>query len=435
MSNLVDVADTMQTVLEEEANKLARETEFIKRQRKFSGASFAQALVFGWMANPESSLEELQQAAAAAGVEVSAQAIDQRFTEEAATFMIRLLETAISQVVSADAPAAVELFERFTGVYLDDGSVISLPVELASKWEGCGGTNGVTAAMKLQFSFDMKYGRIRGLWLRPGKEPDASSPSQRAALLAYALRIQDKGFHSITVMKRFLTQHIYCLCPFKLGVNTYTADGQPLDLVAFLEAQTADEIDLSIQFGARERFACRLLAQRVSEEVAEARREKMVKEAKAKGRVPSQQALALAGWTLLVTTVPRFLLSVSEGMVLYRVRWQIELIFKLWKSLFLVDEWRSEKPWRILCEIAAKLLVVIVQHWIFLTTCWRYADKSLFKAAETIKKFAFALARVLSSRGQLCEVLFVIKRCLDSGCRVQKRKSKPATFQRLLNTS
>ncbi len=39
------------------------------------------------MANPESSLEELQQAAAAVGVEVSAQAIDQRFTKDAATFM------------------------------------------------------------------------------------------------------------------------------------------------------------------------------------------------------------------------------------------------------------------------------------------------------------------------------------------------------------
>jgi len=435
MSNLVDIADAMQTVLKEEANRLAKETEFIKRQRKFSGASFAQTLVFGWMANPESSLEELQQAAAAAGVDVTAQAIDQRFTKEAATFMIELLETAVTQAMSAETPTAIELFEQFSGVYLDDGSVISLPVELASEWEGCGGTSGATAAMKLQFSFDIKYGRIRGLWLRPGKEPDASSPSQSAVLPAYSLRIQDKGFHSIVVMKRFLEEYVYCLCPLKLGVNIYDASGQPLDLVTYLQAQTADEVDLSVQFGAKQRFICRLLAQRVPEDVAEARREKIREEARDKGRAPSKQALALAGWTLLVTTVPHALLSVAEAMMLYRVRWQIELMFKLWKSLFLVDEWRSEKPWRILCEVAAKLLVVIVQHWIFLTTCWQYADKSLMKAAATIKKFAFAIARVFPWRSQLCAVLCDIKRCLASGCRVQKRKRKPATFQHLMNTS
>jgi hypothetical protein len=435
MSNICDIAEALQKVLQEEAERLGRATGFIERQREFSGASFAQTLVFGWMANPSGSLEELQQTAATIGVEVSPQAIDQRFTAKAATFMRQVLEMAVSQALSAETPTAIELFERFTGVYVDDGSVISLPAALISEWEGCGGTFGATSAMKLQFSFDLKYGRIRGLWLRPGKEPDAKAPSQHAPLPAYSLRIRDKGFHSITVMQRFLTQHIYCLTPLKLGVKTYRADGQPLDLRAFLQEQTSDEVDVPIQFGASARFACRLLGQRVPNEVAEARRARIREQAQDKGRAPSEQALALADWTLLVTTVPPALLAVVEAMILYRVRWQIELIFKLWKSLFFVDEWRSENPWRILCEIMAKFVVVIAQHWIFLTTCWQYADKSLFKAAATIKKFAFALARVFPSREGLCEVLSDIKRCLDSGCRVQKRKSKPATFQRLLNTS
>jgi hypothetical protein len=435
MSNLGDVADALQTVLGEEANRLARATGFIQRQRKFSGASFVQTLVFGWMANPASSLEALQQAAATVGVAVSAQAIDQRFTAEAATFLIQVLEAAVTQAITAETPVAIEVFERFSGVYLDDGSVISLPVELASVWAGCGGTNGVSAALKVQFSVDLRYGRIRGLWLRPGKEPDASSPSQAAGLPRSAVRIQDKGFHSIAVMQRLRDQHRYCLCPFKCGVNTYTAGGDPFDLVALLETQQADEVDLPIQFGARARFGCRVLAQRVSAEVAEARRARIREQARANGQSPSARALALASWTVLVTTVPPELLSVVEAMILYRVRWQIELIFKLWKSLFLVDEWRTEHPWRILCEVVAKLLVVIVQHWLVLTTCWAYADKSLMKAAATLKKFAFALARVLSRRRLLCAVLRDIKRCLASGCRVQRRKRKPATFQRLLMLS
>jgi hypothetical protein len=36
----------------------------------------------------------------------------------------------------------------------------------------------------------------------------------------------------------------------------------------------------------------------------------------------------LARWTILVSNVPRELLSVTEAMELTRLRWQIELVFK-----------------------------------------------------------------------------------------------------------
>ena len=48
--------------------------------------------------------------------------------------------------------------------------------------------------------------------------------------------------------------------------------------------------------------------------------------------------------------------------------YNIELLFKLWKSQGRVDESRSTKPWRILCEVYAKLLAMLVQHWVFLVS-------------------------------------------------------------------
>jgi IS4 transposase len=79
-----------------------------------------------------------------------------------------------------------------------------------------------------------------------------------------------------------------------------------------------------------------------------------------------------------------------------RTRWQIELVFKLWKSEGRIDEWRSEKPFRILCELYAKLVVMIIQHWILLTS-WQYPDRSLFKSVKTIRKHAMNLAMAFAS--------------------------------------
>ena len=83
-------------------------------------------------------------------------------------------------------------------------------------------------------------------------------------------------------------------------------------------------------------------------------------------------------------------------MVLARVRWQIELMFKLWKSYGYIDQWRSEKPWRILCEVYAKLIAMIIQHWILLTGGWHYPKKSLVKASKVVVKHAFSIASALA---------------------------------------
>ena len=59
MSILKDVAKKIQTVLGPVADNLGKTTQFIKRQRKFTGSKFIKTLVFGFMQKPESTLDEL----------------------------------------------------------------------------------------------------------------------------------------------------------------------------------------------------------------------------------------------------------------------------------------------------------------------------------------------------------------------------------------
>ena len=169
-------------------------------------------------------------------------------------------------------------------------------------------------------------------------------------------------------------------------------------------------------------------------EIANQRRRKIRAEAQNRGRTPSKRQLALADWIVYASNVPEKLLNLSETLVLAKVRWQIELLFKLWKNHGKIDEWRTEKPWRILCELYAKLLAMLVQHWVFLVGCWQYANRSLQKAAKTVAKHAINLACAFASCcvQRLYEALEIIKRCLSFGCRMNKRKTKPNTYQLLL---
>jgi hypothetical protein len=143
--------------------------------------------------------------------------------------------------------------------------------------------------------------------------------------------------------------------------------------------------------------------------------------------------LTFADWTILVTNVPQDKLSLAEAMVLVRVRWQVELLFKLWKSHGKVDEWRTEKRWRILCETYAKLTAMILQHWLLLIGCWVHPNRSLVKAAQTVRAYAPMLSSALAGYIDLAVPIEQIQRCLAAGCRMNRRRKQPNTYQLLLN--
>src|SRR5258708_3899049 len=89
------------------------------------------------MQTPDASYSQLRHTAASLGVHVTNQAIEQRFSGASARLARALLDEAVGQVISSEA-CAPELLGRFNGVYLQDGTVISLPASLAEQWQGSG---------------------------------------------------------------------------------------------------------------------------------------------------------------------------------------------------------------------------------------------------------------------------------------------------------
>lgn len=434
MCSVPDVADALQNVLSTVANALGRKSGFVQRASKVTGALWVQTLVFTWLSKPQATLEEMAQTASLLGLPLSAQGVDARFTPQAARLLQQVLEQALGVLVQAE-PVLTPLLQRFTGVYLYDSTVIALPDVLASLWQGCGGRvdQGSAAALKVQVVLDLLHGSVQGT-LQAGRAQDKNAPTQAWNLPRGALKIADLGYFSVAVLAKLHTQGVFFLSRIQIGTKVALGDTF-FDLVevgARLRSQPGVLADLPVRLGAGQKLPCRLLAVRVPDKVAEERRRRLHYDAGRKGQAVSQARLSLADWNLFVTNAPAELLTLDEALVLVRARWQIELLFKLFKSAGgQVDVWRSHKPWRILCEVYAKLLALLVQHWLFLVSCWRFPDRSLVKARQTVARYALALAAAFACTPALRTALEALVRCLSRGCRVNTRKTKPNTCQLL----
>lgn len=426
MTTVTQVSQAMQTLLTEVADEAGMNSGFIQRRRKLSGASFVQTLVFGWMSNPQASLEELSQSAATCGVVVSGQGLDQRFNQRASQCLKQVLEGSVRMLLEAEG-GQVGFLGRFQGVYLLDSTIIGLPRGLQEVWSGCGNQNSGSAGLKIQTLLEYQRGSLR-FSLQPARRNDRYRQSDD--LPRGALRLADNGYFDLKHLQRLSERGVGWLTRIPAQVRLWDEAGGCWTLAAWLSAQTHETVDAWMRLGGQQQ-SVRLLATPVPEAVALERRARLRKEAKRRGGKVSEAALALAGWTLLATNLTADQLSWTEALILMRLRWQIELLFKLWKSHGQLDRWRSQHPWRILCELYAKLLMLVVQHWILLLGCWCALDRSLLKAAQTIRKQAFHLASVLTDTPRLLLALHAICTALAAGCRVQKRQTRPATFQLL----
>lgn len=434
MTTIPEVAHALRTVLRDVADATAQTSGFVQRRSKVTGSVFVRTVVFGWLANPQATVEQLSQTSAALGVPVSPQGLDQRFTPAAAACLEAVLGAAVGQVLAAD-PVAVPILRRFTGVYLQDSTTIGLPAALADRFPGCGNAStpaARSATLKLQVRLDLTSGALAGPVLHAGRTHDRAAPAVGAPLPPGSLHLADLGYFSLDALAALTATAVGWLSRLQVQTAVFDAAGGRREIPTWLAAQGQAAVDLPVTLGVHHRLPARLLAVRVPPAVAAERRRRLRAEARRRGQPISRSRVAWADWTILITNVPPEQLTLAEALVLYRARWQIELLFKLWKSHGGVSTWRSAKPWRILCEVYAKLLAMLVQHWLFLTSCWALPDRSLIKAAQTVRQHALLLAVASAALPRLRSALATLRRCLAQGARINKRRTAPHTYQLLL---
>jgi hypothetical protein len=383
MVRISEVQEALQLILVESATERGLTSGWQRRRGHLSASQFVQTLVWGFLEAPEATLGHLARVAHASGALVTPQALSQRFSDRSVDLLYGVLSDALGLLLEAE-PVAVALLGAFPGgVYLDDTTQIALPGAWQSRWDG----GGTAAALKLPTLVDLLRGGVQAE-LTPARQHDSATGLANGPFPAGSVVVEDTGYLDVPRMCRRQEHGVDTILPLRSNLVLCDAHHQRIDLLAWLQTQPPGPVERTVYV-----HGCPLRLVAVLASAATARRKRLSLRAdgQRRGRPPTGRALALAEWIVVLTTVPAEQATAAQVLTLMRLRWQIELLFKLWKDQGKLDETRGWKAERILTELYAKLLGLLIQHWIVLATGWQWADRSLVKAGQTIREYARCL--------------------------------------------
>jgi Transposase DDE domain len=208
-------------------------------------------------------------------------------------------------------------------------------------------------------------------------------------------------------------------------------DGTIEGLTDWLKRQAMDQIDQPVRLGTQKHLDCRLVAVRLPRKLAQQRLRELKKTLKKKGRTPSDRQRVPCQWLVLITDLAANRFTIDDIFSLYRVRWQIELLFKRWKSLAGLGRSRGHRAYRVLCETYAKLLGCLVQHWGTLLRGGPLSRTSTYQRAKQMRRFATKLATALEDLTALMQVVERLAARLRRLPAQAKSRRRPSTRQLL----
>jgi Transposase DDE domain len=430
MDIIQTVATTLQENLGKELDQLARDCQVVIREREFTGQSLLLMIVATLLHKPDATWTDFHLTAARLGLQITRTAVEKRFAagQPLVDFLRSALEQALQKSVAGN-PSSADLLQRFTAVLVGDATSIALPDELAVLFPGCGGALGTSrAALKLQVLWDLKTGQLVQLHVEPGRASDAKSPIAATEAEPGALLVYDLGYFDLSRFAALDDRQAKYISRLQHGTQVYDSDGNHLDLLAYLREQPTGLVDREVLLGVSEQLRCRLIAIRVPEEVANRRRQQAREKAKKKGRTPSAEYLELLGWSLFITNNSEEDLTWKAVVVLYRARWQIELLFKLWKSNNHLERSRAgASALEVLAVFYAKLLGVVLQHWILVATAG--PSRIMPKAALALREMVKALLLCLEDRVKMEEEMHRLAKVIENLGGTTNRKKDPSHAQ------
>ncbi|WP_406831635.1 IS4 family transposase [Wolbachia endosymbiont (group A) of Anomoia purmunda] len=355
MDRIACLSKDLNEFFNEKADEISIAVGFIKRKRKLNGSSFIKAMVFGNIGVGDCSIETMCQLLNEDSIEITKQGLD----------------------------------------------YISLPSSMEDMYKGYGSSyrdceSNTKSGIKLQLVFDYLNQALDKLNLIEGIRSDQGYRDYLNGLSANDLLIFDLCYFVPSSFKQIDEAGAYFVSRYKSDTNIYDIEtNQKIELLECLEGQSL--LEMEVLLGKEVKIKVRIICQKLTEEQSIIRR-RANKLAKSHGYTSSQKNQKLLDWSIFITNVPESKISAEQVLTVYRVRWQIELLFKLYKSHIRLDELKG-KPYRVLCELYAKLCAILIFHGI--VGCIKLKENtelSLTKAFIELKRRIRELFLALSSK-------------------------------------
>lgn len=370
-------------------NRLARKTGFIKRSRKLLASDFVNTLMFSFCNQANTSLPDIaadlnQQFS----VEISKEGLHKKFSAQAVMFLKELVKYQLSKQFSL--PADAELKKHFTGINIKDSSKFSLPGIYNGDYPGFGNFSKTNGLMNLQYEYDLVSGNWITLELTTIKTNDQQDSKQTiGSLYKGELYIRDLGYITPTYLKAVIEKEAGFLNRIPPQINVYTLDKKPIDwrkIAHKFNKTGVGALDMDVLIYQKELLGCRLVIERVTDDEYRKRLKHAERSAKKHGVGLSKEHKLKCRYNMFITNVSRAILPLEKIRRTYYLRWQIELVFKTWKSFFEINKLKKVKKERMECQLLAKLLWILL-NWRLFQSCNRYVQEQTPERGVSLLKF------------------------------------------------
>ena len=406
----------------EEIEQLARNKKFVQRDSKLNGTTFLSLIIFNSNSLHDESLNDLTIALHKNhGVDISKQGLDDRFNAKAVQFLTAALENLLRQQL-AEKISFRNCIE-FKRILIKDSVCFQIDESLAKHYPGSGGS-GSKANIRIQFEYDLLDGKIIDLSLNAFNDQDAKNSVLTLDVVNDGdLIVRDLAYMHLESLQGIVKRIGHFLCRLNTQAKVYQEqDGEMVTLdfsgiVKAMRQHNIRQIEETVFIGKDQELRVRLFIYLLPEAVYNERMRKANLSAKNKGRQLSKEYKARAGLNLFITSAPEELISIETAWQIYTLRWQVELTFKVWKSLCKIDKVKKVKKDRLECYIWSKLLLIVL--------CWRVAwftgmllrrhhgkNISYFKAFKTLMHDVGTLKKIfvdgtVSAESYLAEFLIL----------------------------
>lgn len=367
-------------------------------------------------------------------VDISKQGIDQRFNESAMEYIQSLMGKVLSKQVSQIIE--IGLLHPFNRVNVKDSSKFDLPEKLKDILPGFGGGASKSGAC-IQYEFEIKSGHINDLTITPANRPDSKDAlATKDAVLKGDLTIRDLGYFALKYFIAAKKAGAFFLSRLNVKINVYQkkANGfEELDfgqLYKIMKRNKIERLDKKVYIGKDDKFPVRLVIELMPDEVFNSRMYQVNKNNKKKGFHTSKGYSDRARFNLFISNVPLKVLNGEAIAKIYKIRWQIELVFKIWKSIFGLDNITPMKYERLMCTLNVRLLLVLINWEAFMIQrglLYKKTGKllSIIKCFNTLKENSPQLRHILVNGGKgIIQWIKWVADIFESKHWLEKKKNK-----------